>query len=158
MSKNRNRSSGAYIFGGATCALTRDARAEAGGIRMIETPIGWTVEFKINPGKTEAFGKIAEEAAAAMEKTEPGTLAFRWFLSADHSRAIVHVWMTGQEAAITHATGVGPQKHLPRLLEIATIERFDVFGTPNDKLAKILENFPVSSRNGPFAGFWRNVR
>lgn len=122
---------------------------------MTEKPIGWSVEFKINPGKTDAFRKIVEEAGAAMEKTEPGTLMFQWFVSQDRGRALVHVWMAGQDEACTHATGIGPQKHLPRLLEISTIQRFDVFGTPNAKLAKILEAFPVTSRNAHVAGFTR---
>lgn len=125
---------------------------------MTTTPIGWTVQFKINPGTVDAFRKIVQEAAAAMEQTEPGTLMFQWFLSQDKGRALAHVWCADQDTAITHATGVGPQKHLPRLLEIATIERFDVFGTPNDKLAKILEAFPVTSRNPPLAGFTRPPR
>lgn len=122
---------------------------------MTEKPIGWTVQFKISPGKVDSFRKIVEEAGAAMEETEPGTLMFQWFLSQDSGRALVHVWMAGQDEACTHATGIGPSKYLPRLLELSTLERFDVFGTPNEQLAKILEAFPVTSRNPHLAGFAR---
>lgn len=122
---------------------------------MTEKPIGWTVGFKIPPGKAEAFRKIVGEAVAAMERAEPWHPVFQWFLSDDEGVATVHVWCGGQARAIEHATGIGPQQYLPRLLELATIERFDVFGTPNAELAKILEGFPVTSRNKHVAGWTR---
>lgn len=122
---------------------------------MKEQPIGWTVQFKINPGKAPAFRKVLEEAVPAMDKAEPWHSMFHWFFSPDEKTCHAHVWCAGQERAIAHITGIGPQKYLPRLLELASIERFDVFGTPNKKLAKILDAFPVSSRNPHVAGFDR---
>jgi quinol monooxygenase YgiN len=120
-----------------------------------ETPIGWTVQFKINPGKVDAFRKIVKELVVAVEEADPGTLMYQWFLSQDEQTCHVHVWCASQEAIIAHATGIGPQKYLPQLLELATLERFDVFGKPNEQFAKILEAFPVTSRNPHFAGFTR---
>lgn len=122
---------------------------------MMTQPIGWTVQFKIKPGKTDAFGKTVKELVEVLHAQESGTVMSQWFLSENGSTCHVHVWCAGQEELIAHAQGIGPQKYLPRLLEVATIERFDVFGTPNPQLAKILKAFPVTSRNALLAGFGR---
>jgi quinol monooxygenase YgiN len=124
---------------------------------MVAEPIGWTVQFKIAPGKVKPFRKIVEELVAALEKAEPGTLMSQWFLSEDETTCRVHVWCAGQDATIAHATGIGPRTYLPKLLELAAIERFDVFGTPNAQLASILQAFPVTSRNRHVGGFSRGL-
>lgn len=120
-------------------------------------PIGWTVEFAIHPGKDDQFRAIVEELVDRLEAEEPGTLMSQWFFAEDGRRCRVHVWCAGQAATIAHATGIGPAKYLPRLLELSSVERFDVLGTPNAELARILEAFPVTSRNPHVAGFGRWV-
>lgn len=122
---------------------------------MRQTPIGWTGHFNINPGKADAVRGIVKELVPAVEKAEPGTVAAEWFVSDDDRRLHFHVWCADQAALIAHATGVGPSQFLPRLMEHSKLERFDVFGTPNEQLAKILEAFPVTSRNKHVAGFTR---
>lgn len=121
----------------------------------MQQAIGWTVQFKISPGKGDAFRKTVKDLVDALHVREPGTVMSQWFLSENQSTCHVHVWCAGQKELIAHAQGIGPQKYLPRLLELATIERFDVFGTPNAELSKILQAYPVTSRNTMIAGFGR---
>jgi len=120
-----------------------------------ESPIGWTVQFKAKPGQANAFRKILAEAVPAIDKAEPWHPVFQWFASEDGQTFHAHVWCGGQAKAVEHITGIGPQKYLPRLLEISTIERFEVFGTPDEKLAEILKAFPVTGRNQHVAGWTR---
>ena len=122
---------------------------------MTETPIGWYVTFRLKPGQAGAFRKIADGVSKAVEKAEPGTRFYQWFLSEDEKTGHCSMWFDGKTSALKHITGVAPSQHLPKLMEVSEIERFDVFGTPSAEIAKILAAFPVTSRNAHVVGFAR---
>lgn len=122
---------------------------------MAETPIGWYVTFRLKASEAGAFRRIADGVSAAVEKTEPGTLFYQWFLSDDEKTGHCSMWFDSKASALKHITGVAPSQHLPKLLEVGEIARFDVFGTPSPELAKILDAFPVTSRNAHVVGFAR---
>ena len=122
---------------------------------MTETPMGWYVTFRLKPGQADAFRRIADGVSTAVEKTEPGTLFYQWFLSEDEKTGHCSMWFDGQASALKHVTGVAPNQHLPKLLEVSQIERFDVFGKASPDLANILAAFPVTSRNAHVVGFDR---
>lgn len=122
---------------------------------MPETPIGWYVTFRLKVGQADAFRRIADGVSTAVEKAEPGTRFYQWFLSEDQKTGHCSMWFDSQASALKHVTGVAPSQHLPKLLEVSEIARFDVFGTPSPELAKILAAFPVTSRNAHTVGFAR---
>lgn len=122
---------------------------------MPETPIGWYVTFRLKAGQADAFRRIADGVSTAVEKTEPGTRFYHWFLSEDGATGHCSMWFDSQASALKHLTGVAPNHHLPKLLEVGEIARFDVFGTPSPEVAKILAAFPVTSRNVHVVGFAR---
>lgn len=122
---------------------------------MDDPSIGYTVEFEINEGEGDAFKQKAAEVTELVEKHEPDTVMYEWFVAEDGQSARVCEWFTDSEGAIAHLTGPALTKLLPGLLENSEITNVEVFGTPNEKLAKMLSDFPVSGPYGHIGGFTR---
>jgi quinol monooxygenase YgiN len=46
--------------------------------------VSWVLEVSIKPGQLDTFKALAEDLVQST-RTEPGTLAYEWFLSEDNS-------------------------------------------------------------------------
>lgn len=122
---------------------------------MDDASIGYTVEFEVKEGQVDAFKQKAAEAIELVEKHEPDTLMYEWFVAEDGQTARSCEWFTDSEGAIAHLTGPALTKLLPGLLESAEITNVEVFGTPSEKLAEMLSDFPVSGPYDHIGGFTR---
>jgi quinol monooxygenase YgiN len=98
--------------------------------------ISYTIEFAITDGNLDKFSEMAKAFTAATQE-EPGTLRYQWFLSQDGSRCLIHESFEDSEALMVHLGNAGP--HLPGLLEIAPISRFDVSGDPGDEVRAVID-------------------
>lgn len=116
--------------------------------------IGWAIRLDIHDGKAEAFEQIAERVAEDVEKAEPGTVLYRWFISPDKKSARVLEWFVDEDAALTHLTSPTSQKHLGDLMAIVDYE-LEVYGTPGEKLAQTLGEFNVADTYAELCGFAR---
>ncbi len=114
--------------------------------------IFYVINLTIADGKLDEFKKLAAGFFETTEKSEPDTLGYQWYLSEGGGRCLIKESFANSEALLEHLQNVGPS--LPPLLEIAPIDRFEVFGTASDAARAALAglgavHFPF------FAGFER---
>ena len=77
------------------------------------------------------FKRVAAEALA-VTKTEPGTLQYDWFFSADESVCVVRETYADSDAVLAHLGNVGPL--LAPLIDLGGGIKVEVFGSPSQQL------------------------
>jgi quinol monooxygenase YgiN len=121
---------------------------------MEHNQIHFKVEFIINEGKKEEYKKLIQEMSNMVETSEPDTINYEFYLSKDETRCIVHETYANSEAALAHNNSAASQTILPKIFDVAKVNRFDVYGNPSEELQKLLANFSAQTYN-LFAGFSR---
>lgn len=112
-------------------------------------------EFTIDERKTEDFKKLIQEMARTVQETEPDTITYQFYLNnKDNTKCIVHETYANSDAAFTHLNGVASRTILPKIFEVAKINRFDAYGNPSEELQKVLASFGSQMYN-LFTGFSR---
>jgi quinol monooxygenase YgiN len=94
---------------------------------MEHIQIHFRAEVAIEEGKIEDFKKLIQDRSKAVEANEPDTIEYRFYIDGRGTKCIAHETYRNSEAAIAHNNGVSSQK-LPRIFNISTITRFDVYG------------------------------
>jgi len=118
---------------------------------MSKANVHFTVEVTINEGKFDAFQAIAQSMIAGTQK-EPGALGYEWHLSADRKRCRLLETYADANATLAHLTSPVVRELVPKLLQTATLNRFEVYGDPGPKSAEILAG--VGAELFPF---WRGL-
>jgi quinol monooxygenase YgiN len=121
---------------------------------MDQNQVLFRVEFTIEEGKREDFKKLIQEMARAVQETEPDTIIYPFYLNKDNAKCNVHETYANSDAAFTHMNGDASKTILPKIFEIAKINRFDAYGIPSEELQKALTSFGSEIYN-LFAGFSR---
>jgi quinol monooxygenase YgiN len=122
---------------------------------MDQNPLHFRAEFTIEEGKREDFKKLIQEMARAVHDTEPGTITYQFYLNnKDNTKCIVHETYANSDAAFTHMNGIASKIILPKIFDIAKINRFDAYGIPSEELQKVLISFGSEIYN-LFAGYSR---
>jgi quinol monooxygenase YgiN len=106
----------------------------------MKKPVYFTVSFNIMNGRRSAFEAMVREMVAASSQ-EPGCLAYDFYVSADGTQSRLLEAYVDNEAAVAHLTGPVVTDLVPKLLESATLEGFEVYGDASPQLAQILANF-----------------
>src|ERR1700691_4133328 len=114
---------------------------------MVNHIVRFTVDLTINAGKFDTFESIAQAMISGTQK-EPGALGYDWCLSGDRKRCRIVETYADQNATLGHLTSPVVKELVPKLLETATLNRFEVYGDPGPKATEILagvgaEIFPV---------------
>jgi quinol monooxygenase YgiN len=104
---------------------------------MSKTTVRFNVNLTIHPGKLEAFQAIAQTMIAGTQK-EPGALAYDWHLSSDRTQCRLIETYSDANAVQAHITGPVVQQLVPKLLETATLNGFEVYGDPGPKASEML--------------------
>ena len=112
------------------------------------------VEFTINEDKREDFKKLIKEMARTVQETEPDTITYQFYLNEDNTKCIVHETYSNSDAALTHKNGFASKTILPKIFEVAKINRFDAYGIPSQELQNVLTSFDSEMYN-LFTGFSR---
>ena len=63
----------------------------------------------------------------------PGTLGYEWFLSADLKRSRLVETYVDAAAVLEHFSGPVVQQLVPKLMQIASVTRFEVYGDPGER-------------------------
>jgi quinol monooxygenase YgiN len=121
---------------------------------MDQNQVLFRVEFTIEEGKREDFKKLIQEMARAVQETEPDTITYQFYLNKDNTKCVVHETYANSDAAFTHMNGDASKTILPKIFEIAKINRFEAYGIPSEELQKALTSFGSEIYN-LFAGFSR---
>lgn len=114
---------------------------------MSKNTVRFTVELTINEKQFNAFEALVQTMIAGTQK-EPGALGYDWCLSSDRKRCRLIETYVDPNAMQAHIDGPVVQQLVPKLLETATLNRFEVYGDPGPKAAEILagvgaEIFPI---------------
>ncbi|MDQ4073746.1 MAG: antibiotic biosynthesis monooxygenase [Thermoproteota archaeon] len=117
--------------------------------------IHFRAEFTVEEGKIEDFKKLIQEIARTVQETEPGTITYQFYLNNDNTKCIVHETYENSDAAINHMNGIASKTILPKIFEVAKINRFDTYGIPSEELQKILLAGFGSEMYNLFTGFSR---
>jgi quinol monooxygenase YgiN len=108
-----------------------------GAFRMSKGTVRFNVDLTINEGKLEAFQAIAQTMIDGTQK-ELGALGYEWHLSADRKRCRLLETYADQNATLAHLTSPVVRELVPKLLQTATLNRFEVYGDPGPKAAETL--------------------
>lgn len=107
---------------------------------MTKSQVRFTVDLTIAEGKLDAFEAVAQTMVAG-SKQEAGTLVYEFCLSNDRKRCrLIEKYVDG-DAVLAHLTGPVVRELVPRILEVATISGFEVYGNPGAKAAEMLAGF-----------------
>jgi quinol monooxygenase YgiN len=114
---------------------------------MSQNTVRFTVDLTIHEKQFAAFEAIVQTMIAGTRK-ETGALRYDWFLSKDRKRCRLIETYADQNAVLAHLSSPVVRELVPKLLETASLNRFEVYGDPGLESAKILagvgdEVFPV---------------
>jgi quinol monooxygenase YgiN len=98
------------------------------------------VELTVHDGKFSDFENIARQMTAGSQK-EAGTLGYEWHLSRDRRRCRLLETYADANALLAHFKGPVVQQIVPKALEFAGVDRFEVYGDPGPEATTMLANF-----------------
>ena len=108
---------------------------------MNTNQINVRAEFNIERGKIEEFKKLIQDMSRMVEKNEPETINYQFYINRSETKCIVHETYTNSESVLAHVTGVASKTILPKIFNIAKLNRLDVYGNPSEDLQKVLTGF-----------------
>jgi len=115
--------------------------------------VSWVFEVTLKPGVVGDFRTLAKEMVAANRSAEPDTLGYHIFITEDGSRVHFYERYRDSAAAILHVGRFG-QNFAARVLDLANVTRFEIYGTPSDELRRTVADFGATYLI-PVAGFER---
>jgi len=104
---------------------------------MSNQRVQFSVRLTVNDGKLDAFEGIARTMIAGTLK-EPGALRYEWYFSGDGKRCRLIEDYKDAEAVLAHIEGPVVRELVPKLLEVSTLNGFEVYGDPGPKAKEIL--------------------
>jgi quinol monooxygenase YgiN len=110
------------------------------------------VELTVKEGALDAFKELMEEMVSGTS-TEPRTLAYEWYISADDRTVHIYEKYADSEATILHVTGF-LAKWAERFMACVDVDRFVVYGDPSAECRELLAGFEPAYL-GPWGGFSR---
>lgn len=116
--------------------------------------IYFRAEFIISKEKLHDYKKLVQELCKYVEANEPHTLEYQFYFDDDETKCVVHETYADSEAALFHNDGIASKTILPKIFEIAQINKFEVYGNPSEKLQRVLSTFNTQKFN-IFTGFSR---
>lgn len=95
------------------------------------------VAMTLHDGKLAAFEAVAREMTSGTRK-EPGAIAYDWHFSADRKRCRLVETYANVESLLAHFKGPVVQQLVPRMMELAKVDRFEVYGDPGPEATKMI--------------------
>jgi hypothetical protein len=89
-----------------------------------------------------------------VEDNEQDTINYQFYFNRSETMCMVHETYKNSESVLAHIIGVASKTILPKIFNIAKINRLDVYGNPSEKLQKVLTTFNSQTFN-LFTGFSR---
>ena len=100
--------------------------------------VHFVIDLTIQQGKFEDFAGTVRQMIGGTAK-ESGALCYEWYLSSDNCRCRLLETYANAEAAGKHMSGAVVKELVPKLLTVAKLERFEVYGTPDEPSAAALK-------------------
>lgn len=121
-------------FQGLPEPMRRSAEQPASTIRAV-------ARFKIHPGKTDEFRRVAAECLQITTARDKGTLAYEWFANDAASEYTVLEAYRDAEALMEHSRNGG--RHVGKLLKLSDVS-VSMFANPNKEVLAMLKAMPVT--------------
>jgi quinol monooxygenase YgiN len=109
-------------------------------MKMDKKIVRFSVSLSIADGKLEAFEKLAEAMLVAT-RSNPGALGFDWYLSSDRRHCRLLETYADTDAVVAQLSGPVAQEFVPKVLAVATLNSFEVYGDPGPKASAMLAAF-----------------
>lgn len=101
--------------------------------------IDTTIHVTVKEGRIEEFKRLVEEMGKVVERNEPGTKRYQFYLNDDETQCILNESYVNLDAALAHLRGIAFLTIFPKIFNISKIDRFEVFVDVNGwKLMKVL--------------------
>ena len=104
---------------------------------MSKQIVRFAVDLSIHEGKSDEFELIARNMIAGTQD-EPGALHYDLCFSNDRRRCRILETYRDADAVLAHMTGSVVQVDVPKMLEVSSINRFEVYGDPGPEAARML--------------------
>jgi quinol monooxygenase YgiN len=92
------------------------------------------VNFEVSAERLQEFMSIAQ-AMTAVSRSEPGTLGYEWFASADGKRFRLVETYADANAIEAHFMGPAVQQWVPKIVPVSQVDGFEIYGDPGPKVA-----------------------
>ena len=102
--------------------------------------VRFSVSLSIADGKFDAFEKLAEAMLAATRRN-PGALGFDWYLSSDRRHCRLLETYVDADAVIAQISGPVVHEFIPKMLAVAALDSFEVYGDPGPQASAMLAGF-----------------
>jgi quinol monooxygenase YgiN len=109
-------------------------------MNMASKIVRFSVSLSIADGKLEAFEKIGEAMLAATRRV-PGALGFDWYLSGDRRHCRLLETYADAGAVLAQLNGPVVQEFVPKVLAVAALNSFEVYGDPGPTASAMLAGF-----------------
>jgi quinol monooxygenase YgiN len=116
----------------------------------MESEIAWLVEIAVAPGALEPVRALMDDMVASAE-SEPGTLSYAWFVSADGTSVAIYERYADDAAVLTHQARFA-ERFATRFQAAVAVTRFTVFGAPGEAVRATVGGLDPTYL-GPFGGF-----
>lgn len=100
---------------------------------MAQAMIGTNVDVEIHDGKVEIFKQAVADIARLVEKTEPGTTMYQFFVSPDAKTARICEWYADVDAVMAHPPGRALEEHRAAVLGSSDITSIELYGAPDGR-------------------------
>ena len=98
--------------------------------------IQFVIEFIPGEGKMDHMKKVLTTAIETVEQKDQGALSYEFFFDEAETKLYAVERYIDADAALAHLGLVA--EILPKLLEVAQVNRFQVFGNPSEGLVQAL--------------------
>jgi quinol monooxygenase YgiN len=106
----------------------------------MSSEVFWVFEITLKEGAVDQFTALAREMVDANAAGEPETLNYQIFITGDGARVHFCERFVDSAAVMAHVARFG-QSFGARLLELATVTRFEIYGDPSDEVKATLADF-----------------
>jgi quinol monooxygenase YgiN len=105
--------------------------------------VSCVAEVNIHDGQVDHLKAFMNAMIDDIQRDEPGTLNYEWFLADDGKSYQVYERYTDSEAYMVHLEIFG-QKYAEQILPHVTITKITLYGSPNDAVRGVFTSLPTT--------------
>jgi quinol monooxygenase YgiN len=115
--------------------------------------VSWVLELQVQTERSDELRALMEEMVSSTHASEPGTVGYEWFMSADGATLHVFERYADSAAAMAHIQTFG-ERFAVRFFTLLTPTRFTLYGAPDSAVQGALAAMGPTLM-GQAAGFHR---
>jgi quinol monooxygenase YgiN len=96
-------------------------------------------EFAIEKVNIDEFKKLIKEMSKLVESNEADTCEYQFYLNEEETTCMVHETFRNSDATIFHNNATASRSILPKIFNVAKLNKLEVYGNPSEELRNLLE-------------------